>query len=172
MAVTHDLAKLFALGRRQCIPRIESEVDSGLLKRQSRSADFLQLGVNRGPVRLVGGKQIPQVNLLHFKVGSAANLRLPEVGFLLANLCGLLGTHAKLFTHGRVAQQMPESKFAASHALLHAHPVAAPPHVASMAHPVLGAVIIGRQTGRVTLSENRGTTDHQCQCKKRSFRVS
>lgn len=197
MTLMHDLAELFALSGRQCVPRIESEVDRGLLKRQSRRAYFLKLRVNRGSVRLVGGEQVSQVNLLHFEVGSSANLRLTEVRFLLANLCGLFGAHAKLLAHGRVAQQAPETKFPASHTLVHAHPVAAafapmtpvsavtssspiasvmpgtaPTHVASMSHSILGAVIIGRRTRRVTLGENRRTTDHQSQSNKRSFRVS
>jgi hypothetical protein len=197
MAVTHNLVELFALGGCQCIPRIEPEVDRGLLKRQSRRADFLKLRVNRGPVRLVGGKQVPQVNLLHLEIGSAADFGLTEVGFLLANLCGLFGAHAKLLAHGRVAQQAPETKFPASHTLVHAHPVATSlasttpvsfvtssspivsvmpgtvaTHVTSMSHSILGALIIGRRTWRVTLSENGGTTDHQSQSNKRSFRVS
>ncbi len=113
-AFLHDVSQLLALRRRKRIPHVQPVVDPGFLERHLRGADFLQLAVNRGAVRLVGGEKIVQIDPLHFEIGPVAYLRLAEIRLLLANFCDLFGRDANLFADIRVIQNAKEAEFSPS----------------------------------------------------------
>jgi hypothetical protein len=98
LAFCLDLLKLLTLHWGERFAHVQVVIDSGFLQCDPRRADFLQLAVDGRAVGLVGSEKVVQINALDLKIGPVANLRLPEVGFLLPDLRGLVGGNAKLLT--------------------------------------------------------------------------
>jgi len=189
-AFVHDVSELLALRWRKRIPHVQPVIDPGFLHGQLRGADFLQLAVNRGAVRLVGGEKIVQVDSLHLKIGSVAYRRFSEIRLLLANFCDLFGRDANLFADGRITQNTREAEFPPSPARsAHAHSVALTPatvratppwplhwshspHVVAWPEPIRSCLPIGRRTRGVALGKDRRATERESQDCKSGFRTN
>jgi len=128
-ALRHDLLKFLTLGWSQRVPHVQAIINGGFFHRQLDYADFLQLGIDRGPVRLVGSEKVVQIHPLDLKIGPIADLCLAEGGFLLTDLLRLVGGDAELLTDTRIAQKPPELR------PLLSHTQAAPTHPAPLASP-------------------------------------
>ncbi|MGA9630247.1 MAG: hypothetical protein WBQ63_02365, partial [Candidatus Acidiferrales bacterium] len=102
--IFHRLAEFVALGGRDCVAHVKAEVHPRFFEGELRGADVLQLAVDCGAIRLIGGEQVFQVDALDLEVGAVANLGLAKIGFLLANLSELIVSDADLLANGRITQ--------------------------------------------------------------------
>jgi hypothetical protein len=120
----HYCVKLLTLVWSERVPHGQVVINRGFLHCELCGADFLQLPVDRRAVRLFGRDKVAQIHTLDFKIGSVADLCLPELGFLLPDLRRLLGGNADLLTDVWIIQKPPEFEFPPSHTSAgHTHPV-------------------------------------------------
>jgi hypothetical protein len=103
-ALLHPLLQLLALGWGERVAHGDVKIDPEFRQGELRSANFLELAVDRGSIRFVGGKKIVQVHPLDFQIGPVANFRFAEIGLLLADLSGLVGSNTDLLANLRVTQ--------------------------------------------------------------------
>ena len=166
-------------------------MDRGFFQSQSSGADFLQLAVDRGAIRLVGFEQVLQVNPLHLKIGTLANFRLAEVRLLLADRAYLFGGDTEFLPNGRVFQKACESEFplppaetalahafASAEAILPMAPLAslltgAPgSHLIVSPEPTPRSLLLGWWILRVALRQDRGGAKRHSQNSQSRFRVN
>ena len=101
---------------------LRRKLTAALFERQAGRTDLGQLRIDRRAVGVVRRHQLAKVDPSYFQVRVVANLRFPEISFLLTNLRGLIRRHADLIANRGIAQQAPQPEFASSHAVCAAKP--------------------------------------------------